>query len=86
MKTVNMEEARKPSALAISVEERHYGYSESFLRMREVYWVSKHHDVRSWISTCTGDFAKHGRKKRNCGVDHGVELGRYPLHMLAVYL
>ena len=52
----------------------------------KVYWPSKHHDVRSWISTCTCAFANHGRKKRKHGVHHSLDLGRFPLHVLSLDL
>jgi hypothetical protein len=64
MKTVNMKEAKKAIALAYVVQERHFGYTETILGMKEMYWASKHHDVRSWISTCTYAFVKDGRKKK----------------------
>jgi len=67
-------EAKKPFADAPTVQVRHYEYKETIFRMKEVYWPSEHHDVKSCISTSTCAFTTDGRKKRNSGVHHSFDL------------
>jgi hypothetical protein len=54
--------------------------------MKDVFWNTKHYDIRSWISTCGLSFEKDGKRRRKGGINNPLDLGRYPLHVVSVDL
>ena len=54
--------------------------------MKDVFWNTKHYDLRSWISTCGCSLSKDGRRRRKRGIHNPLDLGRYPLNVVSVDL
>jgi hypothetical protein len=86
VKTVNEEEGRLFFEEAHIDLGKHNGHTETLRRMKDVFWNTKNHDIRSWISTCGCSFAKDGRRRRKRGTRKPLDLDRYPLKVVSADL
>ena len=68
VKTVTQEEGRFFFEEARIDLGEHNGYTETLSRMKDVFWNTKHHDIRIWISTYECSFARNGRRRRKRGI------------------
>ena len=58
VKTVIQEKGRLFFEEAHIVLGKHNGYTETLSRMKDVFWNTKHYDIRSWMSMFGCSFAK----------------------------
>jgi len=79
------EEMKELFKEARSVREMHHGYSATLKRLKNVLWISKHYDMRSWISTRSCAFPRDGMRRKRKG-HHALHLGRYPVHVVSLDL
>jgi len=86
VKTVTQDEGRLFFEEAHIDFGKHNGYTDTLSRMKDVFWNTKHYDLRSWISTCGCSLSKDGRRRRKRGIHNPLDLGRYPLNVVSVDL
>jgi len=73
VKTVTQEEGRLFSEEAHIALGNLNGYTETLSTMKDVFWKSRHYDIRSWISKWGCSFAKDGRRRRKIGIHNPLD-------------